>query len=152
MHEMEKTLDYARNEGLNCSQAIIAAFGEPLGIDLKSARMLGRPWGGGMGHLAETCGYLTGAILVLAHVYNQQDENRARKESFEAVRTLFDQFSKRRGTTRCKELLGADLSTTAGIKQIREKQLVKKICHGADGIGQNVSEILAELIQAQKTV
>jgi C_GCAxxG_C_C family probable redox protein len=150
MNAVEKALDYARNEGLNCSQAIIAAFGEPLGIDFHAAKMLGRPWGGGMGHLAETCGYLTGAVLVLAHVYEQQDEGMARKKSFEAVRRLFEQFHARRGTAHCKELLGADMSTPEGLKRIQEEQLVKTICHGDEGIGQDVSEILAEIIADAK--
>lgn len=150
MHKREKTLDFARNEGLNCSQAILTAFGEPLGMDPDTAKMLGRPWGGGMGHLAETCGYLTGAVLVLALAYDQKDENRSRQEVFEAVRQLFERFSQKRGTTRCKELLGADLSTEEGFKKIKEGRLVNRICHGENGVGRDVAEILSELVEAQK--
>ena len=150
MDEREKTLDFARNEGLNCSQAILAAFGEPLGMDLEAAKMLGRPWGGGMGHMAETCGYLTGAVLVLAMAYDRKDENRSRQEVFEAVRQLFERFSEKRGTIRCKELLGADLSTEEGLKKIKEGRLVNRICHGEDGVGRDVAEILSVLVEAQK--
>jgi C_GCAxxG_C_C family probable redox protein len=150
MHEIEKTLNYARNEGLNCSQAILTAFGESLGMDPKTAKTLGRPWGGGMGHLAETCGYLTGAVLVLALAYDQKDETRSRQEVFEAVRQLFDRFSRRRGATRCKDLLGADLSTEEGLRRIKEEGLVSKICHGEDGIGRDVAEILSALVEGRK--
>lgn len=149
MNDIERTLNFARHEGLNCSQAILAGFGESLGIDLDTAKMLGRPWGGGMGHLADTCGYLTGAILVLAHVYNHADETQARKQGFEAVRQLFERFSARRGTTRCKGLLGADMTTEEGRQRIKEGQLVQNICHGANGIGQDVAEILFDLIGNQ---
>jgi C_GCAxxG_C_C family probable redox protein len=147
MNKTEKMLNLARNGGLNCSQAILAAFGEQFGMDLPTARTLGRPWGGGMGHLAETCGYLTGAVLVLALAYNQKDEDWARKEVFKAVRELFARFAERRGTTRCKELLGADLSTEEGLKKIKEGQLVKKICHGENGMGRDVAEILEALVR-----
>ena len=100
-----------------------------------------------MGHLAETCGYLTGAILVLAQAYNHNDEGRAREEVFEAVRELFSRFEKRRGTTSCKGLLGADISTEEGLRKIGQEQLVKKICCGDGGVGQDVAEILEEMLR-----
>jgi len=147
MNSIDNMLDFARNKGLNCSQAILTAFGEPLGIDPETAKMLGRPWGGGMGHLGETCGYLTGAVLLLAHVHAAEDEGRARKDVFGAVRELFSRFEARRGTFRCKELLGADISTPEGLRQIKEEQLVAKICHGSEGVGRDVAEILLSLVE-----
>lgn len=148
MNRVEKTLDYALHGGLNCSQAILAAFGEPLGIDPDAAGRLGRLWGGGVGRLGETCGYLTGAVLVLAHVQYSGDEIRAQEKGVEAVRHLFNRFSAKRGTIRCKELLGADISTVEGLKRIKEEQSVKRVCHGPDGIGREVAEILTEILEA----
>jgi len=146
MNRIEKTIDLQRNGGLNCSQAILTVFGEQFGMDAETAKMFGRPWGGGMGHLAETCGYLTGAILVLAQAYNHGDESRAREEVFEGVRELFSRFEKRRGTTRCKELLGADMSTEQGLEKIKQEKLIKKLCCTDDGIGRDVTEILEDLL------
>ena len=132
---------------MNCSQAILTVFGEQFGMDGETAKMLGRPWGGGMGHLAETCGYLTGAILVLAQAYNyNNDEGRAREEVFAAVRDLLKKFEKRRGATRCKELLGADIRTDEGLRKIRQQQLVQKICCADDGIGRDVADILEGIL------
>ena len=116
-------------------------------MDAETTKMLERPWGGGMWHLAKTCRYLTGAILVLAQAYNHKDEGQAREEVFEAVRELFSRFEKRRGTTSCKELLDADISTDEGLKKIKQEQLVKKICCGDGGIGPDVAEILEELLK-----
>lgn len=62
------------------------------------------------------------------------------------MRELFSRFEKRRGTTSCKELLGADISTDEGLNKIKQEQLVKKICCGDGGIGQDIAEILEELI------
>ncbi len=146
MNRIEKTIDLHRNGGLNCSQAILAAFGEEFNMDQKSAILLGRPWAGGIGHLAQTCGYLTGAVLILAHAYDKEDEKVARKSTFKAVRELFRRFEESRGTTLCKELLGADMSTEEGAKKIKEEQLVKRHCHGTGGIGQEVARILEEIL------
>jgi len=147
MNRIEKTIDLQRNGGLNCSQALLTVFGEQFDMDAETAKMFGRPWGGGMGHLAETCGYLTGAILVLAMAHNHKDEGQARDDVFEAVRELFSRFEKRRGTTSCKELLDADMSTEGGQRKIKQEQLVKKICCGNGGIGHDVAEILEELLK-----
>ena len=146
MNRIERTLDLHRNGGLSCSQAILSAFGEHLGIDQKSAKMLGRPWAGGIGHLAQTCGYLTGAVLVLAKAYDDEDEDKSRKNIDQAIRELFRRFEGRRGTILCKKLLGADMTTEEGIKKILEEELVAKHCYGPGGIGQDVAEILEELI------
>ena len=146
MNRIEKTVDLQKNGGLNCSQAILTVFGEQFGMDPETARMLGRPWGGGMGHLGETCGYLTGAILVLAQAYHREDEGTARKEVYRAVRELYRRFEKRRGTTLCKKLLGADMNTKEGLDKIKQEGLVQKICCGDGGIGQDMAEILEEML------
>ena len=147
MNRIEKTIDLQRDGGLNCSQAILTVFGEQFGMDRETAKVLGRPWGGGMGRLAGTCGYLTGAVLVLARAHNHNDEERARQEVFGAVKELFSRFEKRRGTTLCKELLGADIGTEQGQRKIKQEGLIKKICCGNDGIARDAAEILEELLQ-----
>ena len=143
MNRVEKTVDLHKNGGLNCSQAILTAFSESFGMDPETAKMLGRPLGGGISHLALTCGYLTGAVLVLAQAMNNKDERQARKETFKAVQELFSRFKERHGATMCKELLGADMTTEEGIKKILEEKLVAKHCYG---YGRDVAEILEDLI------
>lgn len=146
MNRVEKTIDLQMNGGLNCAQAIITVYGEPFGISPATAKTLGRPWGGGMAQQAKTCGYLTGAMIVLALAYNNGDEEASRKETGQAIRDLFRQVEKRRGSTLCKDLLGADMSTPEGKKTITEKRLIKTVCCNQGGIGQDVAEILEDLI------
>lgn len=143
MNKVEKTVDLHMNGGLNCAQAIIAAFGEAFGVDLKTARLLGRPFGGGIGALGKTCGYLMGAILCLAHLRTNKDEGKARKETKKAVQELFRRFEEKHGTSMCKELLGADMSTEQGAKKIKEEDLVAKHCYG---YGRDVAEIMSEFL------
>lgn len=144
MNPIEKTMDLAGN-GLHCSQAILAAFGEQFGVGLEEAKKLGRPFGGGMGHLALTCGAISGAIMVLGLAGNNSEEALARKEAFKSVRELVERFEKRHGTSVCKELLGADMSTAAGMQKIREKKLTDRFC---PGFIRDTAEILAELLES----
>jgi len=150
MNRIQKTSELQRNGGLNCSQAIITSFGEQFGIDPEAAKIIGRPWGAGIGQLAETCGYLTGAVQILAYAFDQHDEIKARSDVFRAVQELFKRFEKKRGTTKCRELLGADFSTTDGLLKIKTEELVKKICCSADGIGSDVAEILEDIIKSRE--
>jgi C_GCAxxG_C_C family probable redox protein len=147
MNRVEKTVGLHKNGGLNCSQAILTAFSESFGMDPETAKMLGRPWGGGIGHQALTCGYLTGAVLVLAQAMNNKDERQSRKDLDKAIWDLFSRFKERHGgATMCKELLGADVSTEEGRKKIMEEKLVAKHCYSEGGIGQHVAKILEELL------
>jgi C_GCAxxG_C_C family probable redox protein len=109
--------------------------------------MLGRPLGGGIGHQALTCGYLTGAVLVLALALDNKDERQSRNDLDKAIRDLINRFKERHGgATTCKELLGADMSTEEGRKKIMEEKLTAKHCYSEGGIGQHVAEILEELL------
>ncbi len=73
MNNVEKTADLFPSR-LNSSQAMLTVFGESYGLDCEMAEKLGRPFGGGMGHIARTCGAGTGAVLVLGLAKDHQDE------------------------------------------------------------------------------
>ena len=127
MNNVEKTMKLLGN-GMNCAQAILTAFGKQYGLDSEMAKMLGTPLGGGMGHMAGTCGAVTPAVLILGLAKNGQEESEARKVSHASVQELFRQFKELHGSTDCKDLLGFDMSTEEGSKKIKEEQLVKKRC------------------------
>jgi len=146
MDNVQKTLDLHGNGGLTCSQALLTVYGKAYGIDPEKARLLGRPLAGGMGGQGETCGYVAAALLILAHAYDDKDETEARKHTHPVVMNLLQRIKERRGTTMCKELLGADMSSEEGKKKIREEKLVAKRCHSDDGIGRDVAEILEALM------
>ena len=129
MNRMEKAEELF-NQGLNCSQAILTVYGSSFGINPEKAKQLGRPFGGGMGRLALTCGALTGAVMVLGLAKDLPVEAEARELSYGKVRELFQRFEARHGTTLCKGLLGADLSTEEGRQKAKEDQLVGKVCPG----------------------
>ena len=143
MNATQKAVHLFEN-GLNCSQAILTAFGEPHGIDSETAKKLGRPWGGGLGRMGRICGAVTGAILVLGLAQSgKQDEGEARNDICLTVQELVRRFEQRHGTYVCKDLLGADFSTEEGQRKIKEEMLVKKIC---PKFVEDAGSILAELV------
>ena len=48
------------NKGYNCSQAVLGAFAEDAGLDVKTALRLSAPFGGGMGRMREVVPALQG--------------------------------------------------------------------------------------------
>lgn len=142
MQRVETTMELNSN-GLNCSQAILTAFGEPYGLGPQTAKTMARPLGAGMGAQSLTCGALTSAALVLGLAKDHQEEKQARKDVYAQVRELFKRFEAIHGTSVCAELLGADMSTPEGMKRVLEEKLVPKHC---PAFVRSAASILAELV------
>ena len=127
MNRVQRTVDLFP-KALNCSQAMLTVFGEQYGLNAEMAAKFGRPLCGGMGHMARTCGAVSAAVLILGLANDGQDEAKAREASFAAVQQLFRRFEALHGTTECKSLLGADMSTEDGMKKIKGEKLVSQRC------------------------
>ena len=97
--------------------------------------------------MALTCGALTGAVMVLGLAKDHPVEADARELSYEKVRELFQRFEARHGTTVCKELLGADLSTEEGRQKAKEDKLTSKVC---PGLVKEVAGILGSILNCHK--
>lgn len=132
------------DDGLNCAQAILTAFGEPYGLSPDSARKLGRPWGGGVGRMGQMCGAVTGAIVLLGHAQKDAvSEAEARDKICASIKQLMQRFEQRNGAVVCRDLLGVDISTEEGQRKIKEEMLMKKLC---PKFVEDASVILADLL------
>lgn len=57
------------NEGYNCAQAILAAYGDMFNLDRETAFKIGAPFGGGIANTGDTCGAVSGALMVIGLRY-----------------------------------------------------------------------------------
>ena len=86
-------------------------------------------FGGGMGRLAETCGAITGAFILLGLKFGAAAAEREAKEAVYArVREFAAKFKACHGSLVCRDLLGCDLSTPEGFALAREKKLSSTVC------------------------
>ena len=113
----------------HCSQAVLAAFAEELGITEEQALKLGGCFGGGMCK-GEVCGACTGALMALGLKYGQSDVSdlESKKKTNDIAVEFLDLFKKENGSYLCKELLGCDLSTIEGKQYALDNQLFVKLC------------------------
>lgn len=103
------------NEGYNCSQAVLGAFAEDAGLDVKTALRLSAPFGGGMGRMREVCGAVSGMFMVagLKYGYSDPSAKQEKAELYALVQKLAAGFKEKNGSIICKELLGvSDTSPT----------------------------------------
>ena len=110
---------------------MLAGFGEAYGLSQPQAIALGRPLGGGMG-MAQVCGAVSGALMILglAQEADPQGEAATRQRVQTRARQLREEFSRRRGSALCRDILGVDISTPEGRGQAVEQGLFVKVCPG----------------------
>lgn len=112
-----------------CSQAVLAAFADELGMTKEQALKVGACFGGGMCK-AEVCGACTGALMALGlkyGMYKDGDLDSKQRANSYAVRFL-DEFARLNGSYICRELLGCDISTDEGKAYARAKGLFADEC------------------------
>ena len=95
-------------QGYNCSQSVVGAFAEELGMDFATAMRLSSSFGGGMGRLREVCGAVTGMFIVAGLTYGYSDPaaDQGKKEHYQLIQSLAMQFKKENESIICRELLG----------------------------------------------
>lgn len=100
--------------GCNCSQAVACAYCEEVGIDHDKLANLAFPFGGGIARSRETCGAVTGMLMVLGCRY----PDKTKDEVYTIARSYMDKFQQQFGSCNCGALLsgvglGVDTSTTS---------------------------------------
>lgn len=132
-------------EGFNCSQAVFTSFCEDLGLDKKTALKIASGFGGGMAHLDETCGAVTGAFMALGLKHGRFIANDidAKAKTNGLVQEFTKRFKEMHGSIRCTGLLNCDLSTPEGVKSANDQNVFKTKC---PNFVRDAAKIVEELI------
>jgi C_GCAxxG_C_C family probable redox protein len=116
--------------GLNCAQAVLAAYSDDLSFDNSLSLNISCGFGGGMGRLQETCGAVTGSFMVLG-IYNgkKYTDNTDKKEvTYSMIQVFSKRFKSIHGAIDCKSLLKCDLKTEQGRLFAKENNSFETIC------------------------
>ena len=129
MTKAEQALAHFK-DGFSCSQSVLSAFATELGLDTEAALKVSSGFGGGMGHMAETCGAVTGAYMVLGMKTGRTHpkDSDAKEYTYELVRDFTSRFQKRTGHVVCRDILGVDIGNPDGYKQAIKDRLFSKLC------------------------
>jgi C_GCAxxG_C_C family probable redox protein len=120
--------------GYNCCQSVFSAFAEGAGLDVETSLRVAGGFGGGMGHLGEVCGALTGAFMALgARYFDPKGDVRAEKtRAAEKVAEAARRFRATQGDCiLCRDILGYDISDPEQYVKARAEGAFKKRCPDA---------------------
>jgi len=94
-------------EGYNCTQAVVLAFSDVLTVDPKELCKIASPFGGGLSRMRETCGAVTGMVLVLGNLigYDTPETGEKKHELYKNIQELLKIFENRYGSLTCRVLL-----------------------------------------------
>lgn len=94
--------------------------------------------------MQETCGAVTGAIMVIGCKYFKRNDCPGSKEIvYQKTRDFISKFKERNGTINCLELIGVDFNTEEGMQTAKKKNLFRDKC---EKYVRDACEILEEII------
>jgi C_GCAxxG_C_C family probable redox protein len=133
-------------EGFSCSQALLSTYGPQFDLNREMALKVSGAFGGGIGHMGETCGAVTGVIMVIGLKYGKTraEDEQIEEKAYSLIQEFVDKFNSRNGSIICRELLGYDISTLEGMKLAKEKNLFITIC---PKLVQDAAEIIEQILE-----
>lgn len=126
--------------GMNCAQAVVAAFSDLLGKDAKALVNAALSFGGGLGRQGELCGTVSGMSMVAGALYG---EGASKGVHYAFIRELCDRFREETGSIVCRELLGQVSKNAFG----QELDVKKRPCADLCALA---AKILSEAIEQKQ--
>lgn len=115
--------------GIDCSQVVTGEFAEALGMEKESLQKLSACFGGGM-QCGETCGAVTGALMVIGSRYGHSENGNDKQKGIMAAKAaqFKAMFAEKYPSYLCRELLGHDISKEGEMDKVLKKGLLFDFC------------------------
>jgi C_GCAxxG_C_C family probable redox protein len=130
MERADKALNYFDNK-FNCSQSVLTAFADELGLTEDESLRVACAFGGGIGRQQFTCGAITGAAMAIGLKFGKgkNDSEDKKSETYEKTVNLFDEFTRLHGSTTCRTLLNnLNMNEAKDLDTIIEQNLFHNNC------------------------
>jgi C_GCAxxG_C_C family probable redox protein len=118
-------------EGFHCSQSVLAAYAEELGLDTDLALKMAAGLAGGS-TVGGECGTVSAGYLILglkhARLVPAGGDVAKEEELFGRIRKLVETFRSKHGSINCRELLGVDVFTREGYQEGLRRNLYGTRC------------------------
>jgi C_GCAxxG_C_C family probable redox protein len=138
-------------EGYNCAESLLQTFLDEWEeyFRLGATSSAATAFGAGMGRTGNTCGALSGGLIVIGLAIGRTDprDDESKEKAYDLARELFKRFKEKWGTLTCKELTGCDLTTQEGKNKFKESKIRQLKC---EPIVQETTKIVADIIKGIK--
>ena len=114
--------------GMNCSQAVLLAYEDELGVDRSVLLRIGSSFGGGMGRLREVCGAVSGIFAVAGLLQGPEDptDHKAKTAHYKLIQELAAKFREKNGFIVCRELLGLRADENSHVPEERTEEYYRR--------------------------
>ena len=115
-------------------------------MERTTALKVARAFGGGMGRLGETCGTVTGALMVIGLKYGRTEagDEEAKERTYGLAKEFVHRFQCRNGSVVYRELLGCDISVPEERLRAQERGLFATRC---PKFVQDAAEMVGQLLE-----
>ena len=149
MNRPDRAYQLMLNSRTNCAQAVLSTYAGLLGLDEKTALSIAQGFGGGIARTGQTCGAVTGAVMVIGLSQKFSGDNA--RENLDKVYGLTQDFIRKfealHSTTICSKLIGYDLSNPVELAEVRRRGIFASVC---PDMVRDASMILEQLLDLQK--
>ncbi len=95
------------DKGCNCAQAVMCAFADKTNLDEETLFKLTEGFGAGMGNRKNTCGALSGAVMLAGILTSSGDpHNKTKFDTYKKSGEIADKFEEKCGATVCDDIKG----------------------------------------------
>jgi C_GCAxxG_C_C family probable redox protein len=118
------------NKGYSCSQAVLLSHCEEYNLSDDIAKKISCGFGGGMGHIDEICGAVSGGIMLIGLKYGKckDSDNESKEKTYKLVKEYTYKFKNEFGSINCTELVKYNLSKEDELIKARNSGVLKEIC------------------------
>ena len=94
-------------KGFNCSQSVVVAFAQEIGLSEQQAVKMSAGFGAGFGRMREVCGAFSGIVFVASTLYGNTDPE-GKSAFYKEIQDLAKIYREENGGNSivCRELLG----------------------------------------------
>lgn len=116
--------------GFNCSQSVLSAFADRFDLPADLALRIAAPFGSGFARTGETCGAVSGALMVIGLAFGTTAPGDAdgKERLYQRAQEVIARFEDLHGAIRCRDLLHCDVSTAQGRASAQERKLFEELC------------------------
>lgn len=115
------------HKGYNCSQSVVLAFSDVLGLPEDTLLMLSSGFGAGFGRMREVCGAFSGITMVIGALEGNTDPAK-KTETYAKIQAAADKFKAgngRKPSIICKEMLGLEKAEGTPVASERTPEYYK---------------------------
>jgi len=146
--DKDKVVELAKSyatEGFLCSESVLLAFSDCLGIKNPLIPRIATGFGAGICFCGSVCGAISGGVMALSLRFGRNDAKEQVVNLYRLGHRLVEQFEKEFGSVICRELTGCNFHTEAGRRKYADEKLWETKCRQFIGsVTAMVSDLISE--------